>query len=326
METAAISVIVPVYNVEPFLRRSVESILNQTFRNLEVILVDDGSSDGSDDLCDAFAAKDPRVKVVHKANGGLSHARNVGIERASAPLIGFVDSDDFIEADMFQTLYDHMMASSAQISVCGVYDCFPGSVVTTQDTTSRFVVDAKEAVEMALESRDFPLYVWNKLYEKRLFDGISFPEGKVYEDAFVMIRLLDRAEKVAVTMEPKYHYIRRAGSVTTKPYTPADLDIIEAHDSNYRYIERKHPDLLPQAEFRCLWARFMALDKLIMADGEQAREKQKEVISSLRCSMGKILSCRWLSRSRKLSALLLCVHKELYKLCVKVNLKKVQGR
>lgn len=324
MGNAAISVIVPVYNVEQYLPRCLDSLLGQSFSDLEVILVEDGSVDTSGIICDAYAARDSRIRVIHKDNGGLSQARNVGLAAATGKYVGFVDSDDYVETDMFQTLYENMLRFDAQISVCGVYDCYPNQTITTADTTSTFAVDGVEALEMALESRDFPLYVWNKLYERRIFEGIRFPEGKVYEDAFVMIPLLDRAKRVAVTMEPKYHYMRRAGSVTTKPYSPADLDIIEAHESNYRYIQTHHPHLLPQAEFRCLWARFMALDKLIMAQGAQAEEKQREVIRSLRHSMPQILRCRWLSRGRKLSGVLLGFHKGLYKLCVKANQRKMR--
>lgn len=324
MTKPVISVIVPAYNVENYIRRCVESILTQTFEPLEVILVDDGSTDSSGAICDEYAALDSRVRVIHKANGGLSDARNVGIEASTAPLIGFVDSDDYIAPDMFETLYQRMTETGAEISVCGVYDCYPGRTITTQDTTGRFAVDAREAIQMALESRDFPLYVWNKLYKRELFDHLRFPVGKVYEDAYIMIPLLDQTKTIAITMEPKYYYIRRAGSVTTKPYSGADLDIIEAHESNYRYIAEKYPEMLPQAEFRCIWAYFMALDKLILSQDPQAVEKKKDVIRWLRKRLPKILTCQWLSRTRKISALCLAVHERLYKLCVKVNLKKVR--
>jgi len=187
-----ISVIVPVYNVEQYLERCIDSIINQTYKNLEIILVNDGSTDNSGQLCDELAKKDDRIRVIHKKNGGLSDARNVGVDEAKAELIGFIDSDDYIDEDMYELLINNLKAANADLSMCGHYDVYnnvPEAQVVDKKT---WELSPREAIKMVMEAKILSVTAVNKLYKKSLFSELRFEIGKIAEDAFIMIKLLDK--------------------------------------------------------------------------------------------------------------------------------------
>ncbi len=322
MSNPLISVIVPVYNVEKYIERCIESILGQTFTDFELIIVNDGSTDKSGEICDRYSNNDPRIRIIHKENGGLSDARNAGIEAANGEYIGFIDSDDYIDTDMYELLYQNICRENADISTCGIYDCYPDKTVTQEVNSSDFTVDGSEAVRLALESQFMPLFAWNKLYKRSLFDSIRFPVGKIYEDAFVMIKLMGASRRVSISMKPKYYYIHRENSITTRAFRNSDLDVVEAHENNFSYIEANFPQFIKQATFRRIWSRFHVLDKMIFAENDTVEQK-KEVISFLRNHIKDILQMPWFSKSRKLSALCLCIHEKLYKACVQMNSKSL---
>ena len=205
-----ISVIVPVYKVEKYLDRCVQSIVDQTYRNLEIILVDDGSPDNCPAMCDAWAEKDKRVKVIHKENGGLSDARNAGMIAASAEYIGFVDSDDYISNGMYQLLYENLHTNDSDVAACGVEMVFedgnPSSLLTK---TGSCVMDRTTAMEAIVQESWLKQPVWYKLYKADLIRDIPFPVGKYHEDVFWTWRVIARAEKVSVVDTPCYFYVQR---------------------------------------------------------------------------------------------------------------------
>ena len=212
MKEPKISVIVPVYKVEPYLRKCLDSIVNQTYRNLEIILVDDGSPDNCGAICDEYAAKDQRVRVIHKANGGLSSARNAALEIATGAYIGFVDSDDWIEVKMFEVLLSGLQTAGADISVCGHYEEYKSH---RKEFTwpKQLVLDKERALEKLLQNDQMKNLVWDKLFCRNLFDNIRFPEGKTFEDMAIMHWLFLQAEKVVCLPNALYHYLQRSGSI-----------------------------------------------------------------------------------------------------------------
>lgn len=233
MDRPLISIVVPVYNVEKYLAGCVESILGQRYANLEVLLIDDGSTDKSPQVCDAYALKDPRVRVVHQANAGLSAARNAGIERAAGGLIGFIDSDDTISADMFDRLYTALVTSDADISLCGIrYVSEDGKPVQDDaiPSLSAGAVSGKEAISRWLSSEDSWLWVvaCNKLYRRALFDGVRYPVGKLHEDEFVIHHLLLQCRKVAYIPQAMYFYLQRSQGITRSAFSIRRLDGAEA--------------------------------------------------------------------------------------------------
>jgi len=222
-----ISVIVPVYNVEQYLERCVDSIINQTYKNLEIILVNDGSTDNSGQLCDELAKKDDRIRVIHKENGGLSDARNVGIDEAEAELIGFIDSDDYIDEDMYEVLMSNLTKANADLSMCGHYDVFNGVIPNQVENIEVKLLSPSQAINMVMEAKVMSVTAVNKLYKKDLFNDLKFEIGKIAEDAFIMIKLLDKCQTIVATNEKKYYYIHRENSITTQKFSLKFLNVID---------------------------------------------------------------------------------------------------
>lgn len=248
-----ISIIVPVYKVEKYLNRCVLSIVNQTYDNLEIILVDDGSPDQCPFMCDEWAKKDKRIKVIHKKNGGLSDARNVGMRAASGELIGFVDSDDWIAPDMYQYLYERMNADNSDISTCGV------KMVWDNDTPSQMltrsgscVLNKKEAMEALIDESWIKQPVWYKLYKTQIIQNIFFPVGKYHEDAFWSYQVIGMANRVTVSDHLGYFYRQRNDSIMGEKYSLKRLDMIEAINYRQNYLEIYFPDLSINARYN-LW-------------------------------------------------------------------------
>ncbi|EOS8043420.1 glycosyltransferase, partial [Enterococcus faecium] len=276
-----ISIIVPVYKVEPYLRKCVDSILAQTFTDFEVILVDDGSPDNSGKICDEYASKDSRVRVIHKKNGGLSSARNAGIDVARGKYLGFVDSDDYIEKDMYELLYDNIVKEQADLSICGVYDLYANrepKILKTQ----YMVLSKIEAMKMILEAKVVSVQAWNKLYKKEIFDTIRYPEGVITEDAAVILPVLDKTEKVVIDTQQKYYYFHRENSITSSRFGEKDLDTINVWKENEIWIKERHPELSSVAHTRTCWAHFIVLDKIVISNRERNYKGTKEILNFLR--------------------------------------------
>ena len=211
-----ISVIVPVYNMEQYLERCMNSIWKQTYTNLEIILVDDGSTDCSPQMCDKYAEQDQRIKVVHKQNGGLSDARNAGLAIASGAYIGYVDSDDWIEPDMYEKMYRACVENQAQVAVCRYAQVYKDHVV--QGGTGKVTVFEKENLLRAYigDSDDYIIYnsVWSKLYAREIVDGVQFPKGKNSEDIMYTTKAFCKADKGVYIDQCLYNYVLdRDGSI-----------------------------------------------------------------------------------------------------------------
>lgn len=214
-----ISVVVPVYNVEPYLPDCLESICRQTYRNVEIILVDDGSTDGCGDICDKYKVKDSRVRVIHKLNEGLSEARNTGLRNATGELVLFVDADDYIEKNMVEALYNVLKNTNSDIAACPYrrfYTC--DDLKSVNLSSEKKVYSGKEFLERVFLNKDknIEFVAVNKLYKKNLFieNGIFYPYGKLYEDAFTTYKLIYFASKVVIIDTPLYNYRLRDASIT----------------------------------------------------------------------------------------------------------------
>lgn len=253
MKEPLISVIVPVYKVEKYLNRCVKSIIDQTYENLEIILVDDGSPDRCPVMCEAWAEKDSRIKVIHKSNGGLSDARNAGIKVANGELTGFVDSDDWIAPDMYQSLYEAMKADNSDIAACGVEMVWEDGTSSRMLTkTGSCVLNREEAMGALIEESWLKQPVWYKLYKADTIRNILFPAGKYHEDAFWSYQAIGAAERVSVTDHVGYYYWQRNGSIMGEEYSLKRLDAIEALEQRQDYLESNFPNLAAKA--RCsLW-------------------------------------------------------------------------
>lgn len=241
-----ISVIVPVYKVEPYLRRCVDSILAQTYQDLEVILVDDGSPDNCPEICDEYAAQDERIKVIHKANGGLSSARNAGLDAASGDWVSFIDSDDWIEPDMYEILLRNAENTHAEISVGGVNDELveQDRVIVTKTTYhGALKQETLSPAEAMVRYFTTSWAAWDKIYRRELFRTTRFPVGEINEDEAIVLKLLDACTAVSYTNQVFYHYIHRAQSITTSAFSEKKLAWCDHCEQNLRFIEDRHPEL-----------------------------------------------------------------------------------
>lgn len=255
-----ISVIVPIYNVEQYLDKCVESLVNQTYKNLEIILVDDGTKDKSGEMADLWSIKDERIKVIHKENGGLSDARNAGMKIATGEYITFVDSDDWINYKMYAILINNLEKYNADISVCAVKKVYKEDVVNEKQVVNKeeiCVFTSEEALENLLDEGIFKQTVWNKLYKREVIDGIYFEFGKIHEDEFWTYQIFGKCEKIVYTVEQLYYYLQRSGSIMDKPFSMSRLDALEARNNRLNYIKQKFPKLEIKAKkslfFSCLY-------------------------------------------------------------------------
>jgi glycosyltransferase involved in cell wall biosynthesis len=237
-----ISVIVPVYKVEEYLEKCIESIISQTYSNLEIILVDDGSPDNSGEICDNYALKDERIRVIHKSNGGLSSARNAGIDIATGEYLGFVDSDDTIEPFMYEKLLTAVERDKTKLAVCSVNYIFEnGKKMTKSNLGEDTVFDFYDAMIEMNSHRIFDMGAWSKLYHKELFSNLRFPVGKLSEDYYIMYKIFDKAQKVSYVSTPCYNYLQRQNSITRN--TTINHDHEYAAKTQMDYLSSKYPKL-----------------------------------------------------------------------------------
>ena len=241
---AKISVVIPVYNVEPYLDRCIESVVNQTYRDLEIILVDDGSPDHCPAICDRWAERDSRIIVIHQANGGLSAARNTGIERASGAYLAFVDSDDYISEDMYAAMIEGLERTSSGMATCGTWVIENGKVTTKHDPKTELVLGTIQAMDELLRAGLIGEAACNKIYRREVFDGIRFPVGEINEDIVVMPRLIEHARQIFYTGKSYYYYDRgNLGSITHAEYDEKrSIYIKHIRDTN-SYIRLAYPQL-----------------------------------------------------------------------------------
>jgi len=221
-----ISVIVPVYNVKPYLPKCLDSICGQTYTNLEIIVVDDGSTDGSGIICDEYAAKDSRIKVIHQENGGLSVARNKGLDVATGEYIAFVDSDDWIDREMYKELYENLVKQGVDISMCSYIQHYPNRSRAKCNSGKTHVWTGREAIRELIAGKRVATMVWDKLYNKSLFDEIRFPDGKIFEDAAIIYKLFAKSGKVSQVEKPYYHYLSRQGSIINQKLYDGERNLI----------------------------------------------------------------------------------------------------
>lgn len=246
-----VTVVVPVYNVEADLNRCIESLVGQTLKSLQIVLVDDGSTDRSGLLCDSWAKRDKRILVVHKQNGGLSSARNAGIAAADGDYLGFVDSDDYVEPHMFEALLAGFNDDSVTITCCGRY-VHMGSLVKEDFTIhGKRTMNAADAMREVLLGNIVDVSACDKLYRRRLFDGVRYPDGRISEDAAIILQLLNRCENVVHVGECLYHYVFRVGSISKACYSHQKYDVMRNCTEMRNWVEANHPEILTYLNSYC---------------------------------------------------------------------------
>lgn len=245
MNTPKISFIVPIYNVEKYLKECVDSILSQTYRNFELILVDDGSPDGCPEMCDEYAKQDSRVVVIHKKNGGLSDARNAGLDIAKGEYIGFVDSDDYISPIMYETLINRILSDKSDLAICEYVRVSESGVKLSNDELNHKMhnrcYSSKEFIkELFIPYGISYVVTVNKLYRKDIFNELRFPAGKQHEDEFIIHRVIAQCNKISYVEDGLYYYRQREESIITRKFDARRLDFGYALIDRYYFTKNNN--------------------------------------------------------------------------------------
>ena len=275
-----ISVIVPVYKVEPYLDRCVSSIVNQTYENLEIILVDDASPDNCPKICDEWAKRDKRIRVIHQKNAGSAAARNTALDCAGGEFIAFVDSDDYISEDMYEYLF-------SLIAGCDIAEC---GFISVRDDNASFggedraeVFSPESAMKEHILDRKFRQVIWNKLYRKEVLDGVRFPAGKKIDDEFFTYRAIGKAKKLVSSPKVCYAYRSQPQSMMHSMNTSARIQAVEAKEKRHEYILEKFPSLgslsLKNLWSTCIYQGQLALRSMNKEEKEKAFCRLSSVIA-----------------------------------------------
>ena len=270
-----ISVIVPVYKVEAYLDQCVRSITGQTYRNLEILLIDDGSPDGSGSICDAWAAKDSRIRVIHKENAGAGAARNTGLDAARGELIAFVDSDDYIAAGMYRHLFQ-LLETGADIAECGYVETTDDHAEFANQDSRTALYAPRDAMREHIRDTVFRQLIWNKLYRRETIGGARFPEGTKIDDEFFTYQVLGNAKTLIRSGRVCYAYRQQPGSIMHQTYSLKRLEGLRAKQQRLDYLKDRMPELVEEAKlelfFSCLGAMQESLRSLPKEDLPQARQ------------------------------------------------------
>ena len=325
-----LSIIVPVYNTEKYLERCLDSLVSQTYSSLEIITVNDGSTDNSLNILNKYAQKDKRIMVIDRDNGGLSAARNTGILKATGDYLGFVDSDDWVDRDMYASLIKELEDNSADLVTCGFLPLYAKDLkpeIIEQKKALKAgevkVYSAKDAAGIILQGKIAQVSACNKLYKRELFNELKYPEGRSHEDTFVIIKLLLECQKVVIDPNVRYYYYHRDDSIITKKLSLADYDLIEASQANYELVKDNYPSVLKQAEMRVLWSHFWLLDKAIIAEDSTLKDKTiKAEVEYLKQHYSQIISNPYLEVNRVKAMKVLKHSYPLYCLLVQLRQRK----
>ena len=267
MNNHLISVIVPVYNVEKYLSACIDSILNQTYKNIEIILVNDGSTDNSSSICDYYASKFNHIRVIHQENGGLSAARNSGIDVATGDYIAFVDSDDLLHTDFFETLHSLVLKNKADIASVE-FKCFHDNSnpdLSEACSGETITLSSDEAIEKILYQNILDNSAWNKLYARHLFSKLRFPKGKLYEDMALFYKIFEQTKRVVHKRVPLYYYRLREESITGN-FSLRRSDVLDITDEIVVYMKQNKPLLVPAALDRKFAANMNILWLMLRSD------------------------------------------------------------
>lgn len=320
MKNDLISIIIPVYNVEKYLAKNIESVIRQTYRNIEVILINDGSTDNSGKICDEYAKIDKRIKVIHKSNGGLSDARNVGIDVANGQFITFCDSDDYLKESYIEYLYELIKKDKCKMSICSyciltenekMIDCGKGyneGILTTEQALSRMLCD-----------EGFSVSACAKLYAKELFDDVRYPVGKLCEDNGTTYKLIKKCKLISYGNISQYIYIKRSGSIMNSKFNMKKLDLLELTNEMANELLEEYPNIKDAIERRVIYAKLSIIRQAINDDTsvKLVKKLRQEVIRDWK----KILLNKKINSRDKAAFFILLLGKNAFRLSWNVYCK-----
>ena len=286
-----ITIVIPVYKVEKYLEKSINSVINQTYQNLEIILVDDGSPDNCPQICEKYAKKDNRIKVIHKENGGLSDARNAGIDIAKGKYITFIDSDDYVTDDYVEYMYNLIKQYNTKMSTCEtqVVNIEKDCNIENNFKENIEVLSKRDLFYKILFAQKSDVSAYSKLYETSLFDDIRYPKGVVYEDTATTYKLIEKCEKIATGNKKCYFYCTRPDSISKiKGFNKNELDYIKNTNDMLDYLEKNYPDLKYAINRFDLYANFRIL-RLLLFTKPRDKKMEKEIFGKIQQKRKEVL-------------------------------------
>lgn len=312
-----VSIIVPVYNVEKYLRRCLDSLNNQTLEEIEIIMVNDGSTDSSAEICKEYLKDNKKFKYVEQSNQGLSGARNSGIKIATGEYLGFVDSDDFVTDDMFEVLYNNAIKFNVDISACGHMSYFENGNIKIN--TKKYIkkrYTRAEALDLFLIQELFDVVAWNKIYKREIFNETEYPIGKIYEDIQTTYKLIDKSNGVYLDSTPKYYYFQRINSISHSSFDKRMFWIIEGIN-DYKKICANSVRFKNEIVGEIRW--YLVIYNKMIQSNIIDKEIEKNIKEMIKNNLGKIIFNRYNGLVRKIQMLLFFISVKLYK---KIYLRK----
>lgn len=317
MKKELISIIVPIYNVEKYLENCINSIINQTYKNIEILLIDDGSTDSSSKICDELSKEDSRIRVFHKKNGGLSSARNYGLDRMKGEYVTFVDSDDTIEKDYIEYMYNLIQKYNVSLSI------IPYNVVVNElkkysigSNYKEEKLTTEECLKRMLLEQGFTITACAKLYKKELFNKVRFPLNKLCEDNGTTYKTILLCDNIAYGNISKYNYFKRANSIMTSNFNMRKLDLLELTDIMCSDIEKVYPNISEACINRRIHSRFSILRQMVNCKLNKEEDiKEKEIIRYLKNNKSIVFKNKTFNKRDKIAMLSLLLGKNIFKFC-----------
>lgn len=314
IDNSLVSIIVPIYNAKKYIRDCVESLLSQTYHNLEIILVDDGSTDGSEKLVNDYAKSDKRIKVVHQKNMGLSDARNTGLKHATGKYVTFVDSDDRIEPDMIESLLNALIDSHAEIAICSFKEIYPnGKTKGFSHNYPKQVFTTEQALANMLQENGFMVSATMKLFPTNYFKNTKFPTNRLHEDVGTTYKLIIKADKIVFIPNEYYIYVHHDNSIINQTFNERKFDLIELTDQMCDDIDQHYPDLKDVTNKRRMRARFSVLRQIPLN-----HPKTKEIVDYLKNHQGFIANNEKATKTDKLALKLALMNPKLFQLAYRL--------
>lgn len=308
-----ISVVLPVYNVKPYLEKCVNSVCRQTYKELEIILVDDGSTDGSGELCDKLKEKDTRIVVIHKENGGLSDARNAGTMQANGEYISYIDSDDYVKETYIEYLYQLVVKYNCKMSLCTHIISHENGKNEEIGDGGQEVLSAERCLERMLYHDMIDTSAWAKLYHIDLAKKFLYPKGKLFEDIGNTYNFFMESGKIACGYTPQYYYMIRSNSIVTGSFNMKKLDLLEMTDKMARVVQKKYPNLKEAVMRRRVYARFSTLNQ--MKNAKDHVEVRNEIIAFIKKHQAGVMKNPKAPKRDKIAIILLSMGYPVYKFC-----------
>ena len=314
-----LSVVVPVYNMEKYLDRCIESILKQTYKNMEILLIDDGSTDNSYNICEKYKKKDNRIKVFYKKNGGLSDAKNYGILHSSGEFITFVDADDWIDETMYEVMLKEMQEKKADISICGRYIDFEDGKSRKWFYDKLLVMNKIESLLYLNSFYDFDMASWDKIYRRDLFENIKFPYGKKCEDAYTTYLLFEKADLIVYIPECFYHYFQRQGSISRSK--ELNMDYIYAAKEQMNFFKENYSEIYFAGVTHYVFA-IKSLYQVAIERDIVLNDEMKRLVKETKKYSKKILCNKYVSIKKKIIYILFAYFNPFYKILLRIKFMK----